>query len=119
MHVPRGRARFVPVHLEYILTEIPKNPYGASVDHHFVLPGSSSRTTGPDLGLGLNYPSSRGMSYKNYSMRYMDWIRRHLRMISQTQLACYAYICPQNSSQQLTPNTYLADPMNKFVDGHE
>ncbi|KAF9516902.1 hypothetical protein BS47DRAFT_582491 [Hydnum rufescens UP504] len=48
---------FVPVHLEYTLTEILKNPYGASVDHHFVLPGSSSsKTTGPDLGLGTQLP---------------------------------------------------------------
>jgi hypothetical protein len=50
--------RYIPVHLEYILTEILKNAFRASVERHIRLYGSSSKHSIPPVQLTISPPPS-------------------------------------------------------------
>lgn len=48
-----ARASYIPVHLEYILTEILKNSFRASVERHYKLYGQSSDSPVPPVVLTI------------------------------------------------------------------
>lgn len=48
--------RFIPVHLEYIFTEILKNAFRASVEHHFALHGQYSTIPVPPVTITISPP---------------------------------------------------------------
>lgn len=49
--------RYVPVHLEYILTEILKNSFRATVENHYKLRGDASSTPIPPVLITISPPS--------------------------------------------------------------
>jgi hypothetical protein len=48
--------RYIPVHLEYMLTEILKNSFRATVEHHYQLHGSSSAKPLPPVVITIAPP---------------------------------------------------------------
>ncbi|KAH7927711.1 26S proteasome subunit P45 [Leucogyrophana mollusca] len=54
---PGATFAYVPVHLEYILTEILKNAFRATVEHHYKLHGTSSVKNLPSVQITISPPS--------------------------------------------------------------
>lgn len=62
--------RYVPVHLEYILTELLKNSFRATVEHHYTR--SSSQASLPPVQVTLCPPSRREGAGNFFSIRIRD-----------------------------------------------
>ncbi|KAH7906235.1 hypothetical protein BJ138DRAFT_1016546 [Hygrophoropsis aurantiaca] len=54
---PEAVFAYVPIHLEYILTEILKNSFRATVEHHYKLHGTSSAHNLPPVQVTISPPS--------------------------------------------------------------
>jgi len=65
-------SKVVPVHLEYILTEILKNSFRASVERHQNLHGSTSRTPIPEITVTIAPPTRLQKQPAYLSLRVRD-----------------------------------------------
>lgn len=64
-----NRHRYVPVHLEFILTEILKNAFRATIEHHARFPASHHI---PPVKITLSPPPNLGPSSDFFSIRIRD-----------------------------------------------
>lgn len=64
---------YVPIHLEYILTEILKNAFRATVEHHYKTHGDASAVPLPPVTITLSPPTTFAASHEHYfSIRIRD-----------------------------------------------
>ncbi|KDQ60566.1 hypothetical protein JAAARDRAFT_31532 [Jaapia argillacea MUCL 33604] len=62
---------YIPVHMEYIITEILKNSFRATVEHHYKLYGSSSTRRLPPILVTIS-PSPRIQGLSHVALRIRD-----------------------------------------------
>lgn len=60
---------YVPVHLEYILTEILKNAFRATVEHHYMQFGNHSTRTLPSITVTISPPPSPCSPFLSFRVR--------------------------------------------------
>ncbi|KXN87709.1 [3-methyl-2-oxobutanoate dehydrogenase [lipoamide]] kinase, mitochondrial [Leucoagaricus sp. SymC.cos] len=64
---------YVPVHLEYIITEILKNSFRATVEHHQKTPGNATTKRLPPINITLSPPAPHNSRHEHYfSIRIRD-----------------------------------------------